>query len=585
MKRIIKYSIAVITITLAILSCSKQVDYGPDINIIKGQITSINARLDSLTSAIKTVTSQLTNIQTTLKATIDNTNNRVDSISTAFATLKTQVNTNTSNIAATTKSITDITSSINGLTTDIKTINTSLTKTNTDLKKKTDSILLSIDSSFKIIKVIDSTLKKTGFNTDTLSAKTLVLNSSYNDILSKYLELLKIVKTTTQIIEINGSVFKGSFLRGSLLFLYELDTNLNQTGRSFNTTIDDDYGNFDLKAQNLSGKLVRVVGDGFYWNEVLNENSSTRISLTGICKIDSNETVNVNVLTHLERARVEYLYNIKKLSFDSAKSQAVKEVLKAFGFENTGIKRAEKVGVVGISDDSKILLAISTLMQGYRTESEVTQIMNDFANDIKKDGTLDDATIGNDLETHLYYTDTTAVLNNFKVKYRKLYNADTVNSVDLRFIKNFQNNTAYAKDKDLIEFPESSYSYSEKNILNPNNNSVFYDVNGGMNRFSIACTIKRKGLNLKIELVKEDGTPLTPRAGYGCSFNNPLGYLKGWQTANMCNSPTLTTDNIGVYDHYNTLDNGANTFPLKVRVNFYEKGFTSPSRFKVVTFN
>ena len=106
-----------------------------------------------------------------------------------------------------------------------------------------------------------------------------------------------------------------------------------------------------------------------------------------------------------------------------------------------------------------------------------------------------------------------------------------------------------------------------------------------MNRFSIACTIKRKGLNLKIELVKEDGTPLTPRAGYGCSFNNPLGYLKGWQTANMCNSPTLTTDNIGVYDHYNTLDNGANTFPLKVRVNFYEKGFTSPSRFKVVTFN
>ena len=204
MKGIIKYSIAVITITLAILSCNKQIDYGPDINLIKGQITSINARLDSLTSAIKIVTSQLTNIQTTLKATIDNTNNRVDSISTAFATLKTQVNTNTSNIAATTKSITDITSSINGLTTDIKTINTSLTKTNTDLKKKTDSILLSIDSSFKIIKVIDSTLKKTGFNTDTLSAKTLVLNSSYNDILSKYLELLKIVKTTTQIIEING---------------------------------------------------------------------------------------------------------------------------------------------------------------------------------------------------------------------------------------------------------------------------------------------------------------------------------------------------------------------------------------------
>lgn len=574
MRIILKFSLLFLVAIGFFYACQK-VDYAADINLLKSQITQINARLDSLTNAIKLVSTQLTNLETSIKSKIDNTNNRIDSISNAFSVYK----------ANTSKSISDITLSIGTLTNDIKTINSLVTKNNNDINKKTDSIVVRIDSSFKNIKVIDSVLKVNGTNTDTLASKTLVLNKNYNDILSSYLELLKVVKSTPQVIEINGSVFKGSFLRGSLLFLYELDTNLNQTGRSFNTTIDDDYGNFDLKAQNLSGKLVRVVGDGFYWNEVLNENSSTRISLTGICKIDSNETVNVNVLTHLERARVEYLYNIKKLSFDSAKSQAVKEVLKAFGFENTGIKRAEKVGVVGVGDDSKILLAISTLMQGFRTESEVTQIMNDFANDIKKDGTLDDAKIGNDLETHLYYTDTTAVLNNFKVKYRKLYNADTVNSVDLRFIKNFQNNTAYAKDKDLIEFPENSYSYSEKNILNPNNNSVFYDVNGGLNRFSIACTIKRKGLNLKIELVKEDGTPLTPRAGYGCSFNNPIGYLKGWQTANMCNSPTLTTDNIGVYDHYNTLDNGANAFPLKVRVNFYEKGFTSPSRFKVVTFN
>lgn len=574
MRIILKFSLLFLVAIGFFYACQK-VDYAADINLLKSQITQINARLDSLTNAIKLVSTQLTNLETSIKSKIDNTNNRIDSISNAFSVYK----------ANTSKSISDITLSIGTLTNDIKTINSLVTKNNNDINKKTDSIVVRIDSSFKNIKVIDSVLKVNGTNTDTLASKTLVLNKNYNDILSSYLELLKVVKSTPQVIEINGSVFKGSFLRGSLLFLYELDTNLNQTGRSFNTTIDDDYGNFDLKAQNLSGKLVRVVGDGFYWNEVLNENSSTRISLTGICKIDSNETVNVNVLTHLERARVEYLYNIKKLSFDSAKSQAVKEVLKAFGFENTGIKRAEKVGVVGVGDDSKILLAISTLMQGFRTESEVTQIMNDFANDIKKDGTLDDAKIGNDLETHLYYTDTTAVLNNFKVKYRKLYNADTVNSVDLRFIKNFQNNTAYAKDKDLIEFPENSYSYSEKNILNPNNNSVFYDVNGGLNRFSIACTIKRKGLNLKIELVKEDGTPLTPRAGYGCSFNNPIGYLKGWQTANMCNSPTLTTDNIGVYDHYNTLGNGANAFPLKVRVNFYEKGFTSPSRFKVVTFN
>jgi hypothetical protein len=475
MKGIIKYSIAVITITLAILSCQKQIDYGPDIALLKSDVASLK-------SSITTITAQLTSLEASLKAKIDLTNAKIDTINTAINTLNTKT--------------------ITGLTADILAINNSIKNTNAESTKRLDSIrtaLLKIDTSINI---------------STPSATSL--NDSYNKLLTNYVEILKIVKSTIAVVEINGSVFKGSFLRGSLLFLYELDTNLNQTGRSFNTTIDDDYGNFDLKAQNLSGKLVRVVGDGFYWNEVLNENSSTRISLTGICKIDSNETVNVNVLTHLERARVEYLYNIKKLSFDSAKSQAVKEVLKAFGFENTGIKRAEKVGVVGINDDSKILLAISTLMQGYRTESEVTQIMNDFANDIKKDGTLDDATIGNDLETHLYYTDTTAVLNNFKVKYRKLYNVDTVNSVDMRFVKNFQNNTTYAKNKELIDYPiQSTGLYGtaanifRKDVTSFTGTRPYQSVN-----------ITRKGLSVKIEAYKPDGTKLSSNVFSACAGCN-----------------------------------------------------------------
>jgi hypothetical protein len=394
--------------------------------------------------------------------------------------------------------------------------------------------------------------------------------------LTNYVEILKIVKSTLAVVEINGSVFKGSFLRGSLLFLYELDTNLNQTGRSFNTTIDDDYGNFELKAQNLSGKLVRVVGDGFYWNEVLNENSSTRISLTGICKIDSNETVNVNVLTHLERARVEYLYNIKKLSFDSAKSQAVKEVLKAFGFENTGIKRAEKVGVVGISDDSKILLAISTLMQGYRTESEVTQIMNDFANDIKKDGTLDDATIGNDLETHLYYTDTTAVLNNFKIKYRKLYNADTVNSVDMRFVKNFQNNTTYENNKNLIEYPLNGKS-GNRNILSStlDTETDFYVFN---NYSEIECIVKSKGLKVKLEFYDGNNNRLN-------GIPQLLGSNLNWQESLENGNSILSSTTIGRHSWIGGFDGRVASTPNKrLTIKFYERGNNTATRIKTIDY-
>ena len=298
--------------------------------------------------------------------------------------------------------------------------------------------------------------------------------------------------------------------------------------------------------------------------------------MTGICKIDSNETVNVNVLTHLERARVEYLYNIKKLSFDSAKSQAVREVLKAFGFENTGIKRAEKVGVVGISDDSKILLAISTLMQGYRSESEVTQIMNDFANDIKKDGTLDDATIGNDLETHLYYTDTTAVLNNFKVKYRKLYNADTVNSVDMRFVKNFQNNTTYAKDKDLIEYPEIG-SYGKLNILGIKSDQTLTlppSANNGSN--DVECIIKNKGLVLRVEFYNGNGNRIN-------TIPSGQGYNVNWSEVTDINGGYIKTTAIAIHKMIANFGSAAPNNRLTIK--YFEKNNNTPTKIVNLTFS
>ena len=412
------------------------------------------------------------------------------------------------------------------------------------------------------------------------------LSSSYNKILSNYIGILQVVKSTSAIIQIDGSVFKGSFIRGSLLNFYELDNSLNQTGRSFNATIKDDYGNFTLKAQNITGKLVRVVGDGFYWNEVLNENSSSRITLTALCKIDSNETVNVNVLTELERPRVEYLYNIKGLTFDSAKSQAITEVLKAFGYTNTGIKRAEKVGVVGIGDDSKILLAISTLMQGFRTESEVTQILSDFGQDLEKDGTLTDVTIGNDLATHLYYVDTATVLNNFKVKYRKLYNADTVNSIDMRFVKSFQNNTTYVKNKELIDYPSVGSSNPYPNVLN--NDVITPDKNSsgcsGCYNLTFYANLK-KGMKLSVEITNQDGTSFTftqidVKQIYLALFgNNNIGWkLNVWPENGNISKPFIQAN--ALTNELKATINTAGVYKIK----FFENGsITIPSRTKTFT--
>jgi hypothetical protein len=285
------------------------------------------------------------------------------------------------------------------------------------------------------------------------------------------------------------------------------------------------------------------------------------------------------VLTHLERPRVEYLYNIKNLSFDSAKSQAVKEVLKAFGYENTGIKRAEKVGVVGIGDGSKILLAISTMMQGFRTESEVTTILSDFAEDLEKDGVLSDVSIGNDIETHLYYLDSAFVLNNFKTKYKKLYNVDTVNSLDMRFIKDFQNNTTYVKDKELVEYLELGYQNTYKNILFPGNSTL--TMTGGSNIFSISSKIKNKGIKIKVEFVDENGNTLTPSSGKTQIFNTSNSSI-GWVSTTMQTRPTLVSDGLGINEYLTEL---TWNWTGKVKINFYERGSTTPTRNKIVTFN
>jgi superoxide dismutase len=556
MKVIIKYSIAVMTITFIIFSCQKQIDYGPEIALLKSDIASLK-------SSITTITAQLTSLEASLKAKIDLTNAKIDVINAEINTLNTKT--------------------ITGLTTDILAINSSIKNTNTESTKRLDSLRTAILK-------IDTSINGTAQSVTSLS-------ELYNKLLTNYVEILKIIKSTLAVVEINGAVFKGSFIRGSLLNFYELDSKLNQTGRSFNTTIDDDYGNFEIKAQNLAGKLIRVVGDGFYWNEVLNENSSSRITLTALSKIDSNETVNVNVLTQLERPRVEYLYGVKGLSFVSAKTQAVTEVLKAFGFTNTGINRAEKVGVVGIGDDSKILLSISTLMQGFRTESEVTQIMSDFANDLKKDGTLDNVTIGNDLATHLYYIDTTAVLNNFKTKYKLLYNSDTVNSIDMRFIKNFQNNTTYAKDKELIIFPDKS-NYLVDNILSSKINelssivvgrgirnaqdNIGYDIYGW--NYGMTSIINRKGMKLKIEILDENNKIITPLIIGSCLWNSSNSKINGWVNAG-CTDNIFRAETVASYDYINSInDQNSLTRGKKIKINFYERNYTMPSRTKIVTF-
>lgn len=389
---------------------------------------------------------------------------------------------------------------------------------------------------------------------------------------------------------IKGSVFKGSFLRGSTLSFFELDKSLNQTGKSYNTNIVDDYGNFALNAIITSGTLMKVVGDGYFWNEVTNENSSSTLNMNGICKLDSNETINVNVLTCLEKPRVEYLYG-KGLSFDSAKSQAVREVLNAFGINNSSIKRAEKVNVVSTNDDSKILLAISTLVQGYRTESEVMQFLSKFSEDLKNDGFLNDTAIGNDLATHLYYIDTATVLNNFRTKYSNLYSTSVLNTLDMRFIKSFLSNVNYRGNKSLIDYPlKGTKQPNFPNILNSNYNIITQN-DGSLRSYTLVANI-RKGMKLRIEIADQNGNTIPDSfiAPNGPMIFNAYNDAIGWSISkgsnNLGNRPVAIAtalynecfNRFTVYPDTSKMIGGKGTYIVK----YFENGTTIPTQTKTI---
>jgi surface protein len=223
-----------------------------------------------------------------------------------------------------------------------------------------------------------------------------------------------------QSFEISGSVSKGSFVAGSSLTFFELDDELKQTGRSFSTSINDDLGNYELLASGIAESFTRVTGDGFYWDEVANENTQNRISLVALSKF--NSSVNVNILTHMEADRVRYLYTEEGLTFDQAKEQALNEILEAFDISPPiKLKNAEEFNFSKGDETSKILLVISAVIQGRRSVAEVSVLLSELALEFKNNGSITDTELIAELAGHLKFLDKEELIRNVFNKYSEAY--------------------------------------------------------------------------------------------------------------------------------------------------------------------
>lgn len=217
---------------------------------------------------------------------------------------------------------------------------------------------------------------------------------------------------------ISGHVQKGPFVQGTEVTVRELDSSLSPTGRTFTGTIADDTGRFTASGE-LDSPYAELSATGYYFNEVSGALSSGTLTLRAIVDLSDRTTVNVNLLTHLERERVETLVS-GEASLADAKTQAQGEILSIFGISGSSIGDSEDLDIAQAGDANAILLAVSAVLQGDNTEAELTALLSTIAQDLAADGTVSDTGATNEIRQNAMNLDLAAVRSNVEQRYSDL---------------------------------------------------------------------------------------------------------------------------------------------------------------------
>ncbi len=192
-----------------------------------------------------------------------------------------------------------------------------------------------------------------------------------------------------------GKVQKGPFVTGTTITVNELNESLGQTGKSFTTSITSDDGSFSLSNLEMESDLALLTGNGFYFNEVLGELSSAQVTLQALADLSNDETVNINVLTHITKARIETLVREGK-SFSDAKRQAEGEFQDFLGVTDHFNQGFEQMSIASQGDFNAMLLAFSIILQrpSHFLEvvptlpAELTWLMTNLSTDFADNGAI-----------------------------------------------------------------------------------------------------------------------------------------------------------------------------------------------------
>lgn len=399
-----------------------------------------------------------------------------------------------------------------------------------------------------------------------ISAICLLLLSSCNDDSPEILTKSKL----------SGFIQKGPFLNGTSISVSELKTDLSQTGKSFNSQIKDNQGTFELANVQLSSPFVELKADGFYFNEVTGLVSASRLILYALADVADNNTLNVNVISTLEKARVEKLV-AGGLSFADAKKKAMEEILAIFSLSKSDIQSSEMLDINKSGDDNAILLAISSILQGYRSEAELTELLANLSGDISSDGKLDSEALGTALISHAKILNPMKIRENLEKRYQEIGITAQVPAFE-KYLSQFIGKTSF-KAVSLITYPETVDGVL--NILNENNSS-FISYKTDFGRYYRFSAITPKGMSLKIRMEFISGG------------DSAFGSYWGYQMESDTNWKNTFYDNQFNYQYFEVIETGKRStlkvsflsgLDTKIRISYFENNDLVATRTKIITVN
>ncbi len=288
--------------------------------------------------------------------------------------------------------------------------------------------------------------------------------------------------------KITGFAQKGPFNNGASVLISELNSDFVQTGKNITSTIENNQGQYEIDNIEFISQYVILMVNGFYFNEIFGNNSSAQLTLYAISDLSDKNSLNINVLSSIEKERVEFLIS-EGLTFKDAKNQAIQEILGIFEIDTILNLESEALDISKNSEGNSILLAISSILQGYRTTADLSLLLANLSTDLKSDGKLDDLSIKSDLIIHAKSLNIASIRENLEEYYESLGIEYSIPDFELH-IQNFVQNNNY--EPNIIEYPENG-NYGRNILFLPEAADTFFTEQD----YSLAANLPENG-TLKI---------------------------------------------------------------------------------------